>query len=97
MGGEQGCSWVGGRAAWCYWEMACRDVDVQPAACQPCLLNQSAHSTPLTEPLLFSIQELGWSAEESFVSPPAVGPDSTVRLLAVADLGQAEADGCVLG
>ncbi|KAI7845277.1 hypothetical protein COHA_001120 [Chlorella ohadii] len=38
-------------------------------------------------------EELGWSAEESFVSPPAVGPDSTVRLLAVADLGQAEADG----
>ena len=41
-------------------------------------------------------QELGWSAEESFVSPPAVGPDATVRLLAVADLGQAEVDGCVL-
>ena len=54
-----------------------------------------AHNTPLLCPPLNSTQELGWSAEESFVSPPAVGPDSTVRLLAVADLGQAEADGCV--
>ncbi|PRW45579.1 Metallo-dependent phosphatase [Chlorella sorokiniana] len=38
-------------------------------------------------------EELGWSAEESFMSPPAVGPNTAVRLLAVADLGQAEVDG----
>ena len=38
-------------------------------------------------------QELGWSGEESFVSPPATGPGASVRLLAVADLGQAEVDG----
>ncbi len=38
-------------------------------------------------------QELGWSEEQHFTSPPAVGPGSTVRLLAVADLGQAEVDG----
>jgi hypothetical protein len=45
---------------------------------------------------LYSIiipQELGWSEEQHFTSPPAVGPDSSVRLLAVADLGQAEVDG----
>lgn len=40
-----------------------------------------------------SRQELGWSEVESFVSPPAAGADATVRLLAVADLGQAEEDG----
>ena len=49
-------------------------------------------------------QELGWSPERSFVSPPAPGAGAgsggvaggataTVRLLAVADLGQAEVDG----
>lgn len=32
----------------------------------------------------------GWTEEFSFVAPPEVGPGSTVRLLAVADLGQAE-------
>lgn len=56
----------------------------------------AAQGTPLPNPPPFS-QELGWSAEESFVSPPAVGPESTVHLLAVADLGQAEADGCAQG
>ncbi|KAL4439452.1 hypothetical protein ABPG77_008781 [Micractinium sp. CCAP 211/92] len=38
-------------------------------------------------------EELGWSEVESFVSPPAPGTASTVRLLAIADLGQAEEDG----
>lgn len=38
-------------------------------------------------------EELGWSEEQHFTSPPAVGPGSSVRLLAVADLGQAEVDG----
>lgn len=41
----------------------------------------------------FQSQELGWSEVESFVSPPAPGTGSTVRLLAIADLGQAEEDG----
>ena len=34
-----------------------------------------------------------WSEEASFLAPPDRGPGSTVRLLAVADLGQAEVDG----
>jgi hypothetical protein len=38
-------------------------------------------------------QEGGWSAEHSFVSVPAVGPNSSLSMLAIADMGQAEADG----
>lgn len=36
-----------------------------------------------------------WSQEYSFVGPPAVGRESVVRILAVADLGQAEIDGAL--
>jgi hypothetical protein len=50
-------------------------------------------SNPSPAPLPPGPQELGWSGEESFTSPPAVGPGSSVTLLAVADVGQAEADG----
>lgn len=35
-------------------------------------------------------QEHGWSDEASFVTPPAVGPHSSVSMLAIADMGQAE-------
>eukprot|EP00193_Tetraselmis_chui_P020184 CAMPEP_0177794908 /NCGR_PEP_ID=MMETSP0491_2-20121128/25918_1 /TAXON_ID=63592 /ORGANISM="Tetraselmis chuii, Strain PLY429" /LENGTH=546 /DNA_ID=CAMNT_0019317639 /DNA_START=179 /DNA_END=1817 /DNA_ORIENTATION=- len=38
-------------------------------------------------------QKLGLSPIRSFVTPPRVGPDSEVRLLHVADMGQAEMDG----
>ena len=58
-----------------------------PLTCPPNLPTSSAAPLPLC------LQELGWSGEESFTSPPAVGPDSSVSLLAVADVGQAEADG----
>ncbi|MEW5311981.1 MAG: hypothetical protein WDW38_003647 [Sanguina aurantia] len=34
----------------------------------------------------------GFSPEFSFLSPPLVGPGSTVRMLALADMGQAEVD-----
>ena len=57
------------------------------------MLTQTMLPSPIG--LLCNVQELGWSAEESFMSPPAVGPNTAVRLLAVADLGQAEVDGCV--
>jgi hypothetical protein len=38
-------------------------------------------------------QEHGWSEEASFVTPPPVGPESSVSMLAIADMGQAEV-GC---
>ena len=38
------------------------------------------------------MQDLGWSDEHSFQAAPAVGPDTTVRLLAIADMGQAQED-----
>lgn len=38
-------------------------------------------------------QSLGFSRELSFVAPPAVGRGSTVRFLAVADLGHTQTDG----
>jgi hypothetical protein len=38
-------------------------------------------------------QEWGFSEEASFVAPPPVGPDTSVKVLVVADLGQAELDG----
>ena len=38
------------------------------------------------------MQDLGWSDEHSFQAAPAVGPDTTVRLLAIADMGQAQQD-----
>ncbi len=40
-----------------------------------------------------TLQEHNWSNEASFVTPPPVGADSSVKLLAIADLGQAEV-GC---
>lgn len=42
---------------------------------------------------IFGSTEGGWSAEHSFVSLPAVGPNSSLSMLAIADMGQAEADG----
>ena len=39
------------------------------------------------------VQDLGYSSEHSFVTPPAVGSDTTVKFLAVADLGHAQVDG----
>lgn len=38
-------------------------------------------------------QEWGFSPEASFHAAPPVGPATTVKLVAVADLGQAEDDG----
>mmetsp|Transcript_1844 Transcript_1844/g.5402 ORF Transcript_1844/g.5402 Transcript_1844/m.5402 type:complete len:625 (-) Transcript_1844:225-2099(-) len=38
-------------------------------------------------------EEHGWSEELSFMAAPAVGVGSAVRLLAIADMGQAEVDG----
>lgn len=35
----------------------------------------------------------GWSAESSFVSAPAPGPQQTVRIIAAADMGMTEYDG----
>lgn len=43
--------------------------------------------------LLGAAQKHSWSEEASFLTGPAPGPDSAVRLLALADLGQAEIDG----
>lgn len=42
---------------------------------------------------LMRSQEGGWSAEYSVVTVPAVGPNSSLSMLAIADMGQAEADG----
>ncbi|GIL96226.1 hypothetical protein Vretimale_2087 [Volvox reticuliferus] len=39
----------------------------------------------------------GWSQEFSFLSSPDAFPDTTVYILAVADMGQAEADGSLEG
>ncbi|KAG2498630.1 hypothetical protein HYH03_003377 [Edaphochlamys debaryana] len=39
----------------------------------------------------------GWSEERSFVTPPETGPHSTAHILAVADMGQAEVDGSLVG
>lgn len=39
------------------------------------------------------IEEEEWSEESSFVAPPVTSPQTSVRLLAVADLGQVEIDG----
>jgi hypothetical protein len=41
----------------------------------------------------YGSQDFGFSEEASFVSPPPVGPDTTVKFLAMADMGQAEVDG----
>lgn len=73
---------------------------IAPPPNSPRSLAGTARALPIVSVTCFTpapkpAQELGWSDEESFVSPPAVGPDATVRLLAVADLGQAEIDGCV--
>lgn len=42
---------------------------------------------------VYGDQALGMSAEISFVSPPLVGPEASVQLFALADMGQAEVDG----
>jgi len=39
------------------------------------------------------VQEWGFSPEASFRAAPPVGPSTTVKLVALADLGQAEEDG----
>jgi hypothetical protein len=39
------------------------------------------------------VQEWGFSPEASFQAAPPVGPATRVKVLAVADLGQAELDG----
>ena len=39
------------------------------------------------------MQAHGFSAEASFSAAPAVGPESHVKFLAIADMGQAEIDG----
>ena len=44
---------------------------------------------------LLVAQEWGFSEEASFVTPPAPGPETVVKVLAVADMGQAEADGAL--
>lgn len=41
----------------------------------------------------FGSPEDGFSDEFAFRSPPHVGPDATVKVLALADMGQAEVDG----
>ena len=38
-------------------------------------------------------QEWGFSLEASFTAAPTVGPHTPVKLVAIADLGQAEDDG----
>lgn len=43
------------------------------------------------------LQEWGFSPEASFVAAPPVGPSTTVSLVALADLGQAEDDGSMGG
>lgn len=40
-------------------------------------------------------QEEGWSEEASFVTPPPTGLESSISLLAIADMGQAEVQGNV--
>lgn len=42
---------------------------------------------------IYGSKEHGWSEEASFVTPPPTGPQSSVSLLAIADMGQAEVDG----
>jgi len=39
------------------------------------------------------VQAHGFSQEASFQAAPAIGPESHVRFLAIADMGQAEIDG----
>ena len=41
----------------------------------------------------FILQAHGFSQEASFLAAPNVGPDSHVKFLAIADMGQAEVDG----
>ncbi len=56
----------------------------------------TAVTRPTARPTLFvtlephGLQEHGWSEEASFVTPPLTGPDASVKLLAIADMGQAE-------
>lgn len=38
-------------------------------------------------------QDMGYSTERVFVTPPAVGAGATTRFLVVADLGHAQLDG----
>ena len=39
------------------------------------------------------VQDFGFSPEGSFVTAPPTGPGSSVKLLAIADMGQADIDG----
>ena len=39
------------------------------------------------------MQAHGFSEEASFLAAPSIGPDSHVKFLAIADMGQAEIDG----
>lgn len=47
----------------------------------------------VAEPCLFFPQNWGFSPEASFTAAPPVGPDVTVKILAIADMGQGELDG----
>ena len=40
------------------------------------------------------VQAYGFAEESSFLTPPLPGPEASVKFLAIADLGQAEVDGC---
>lgn len=53
----------------------------------------SQHSTKQRSCLTCCLQEWGFSLEASFVAAPPVGPQTRVKVLAVADLGQGEVDG----
>ena len=42
---------------------------------------------------IFGDADIGYSKEFSFLSAPLTGPDTSVKILCIADLGQAELDG----
>lgn len=42
---------------------------------------------------MFHMQDFGYSEEQTFTTAPEAGADSTVKLLAIADLGYCEEDG----
>lgn len=39
------------------------------------------------------MQDFGFSTESSFLTAPLTGPEASVKLLAIADMGQADIDG----
>ena len=53
-----------------------------------CCLPNAVHALTLS-----STQEFGFSEEFDFFTPDAVGADSTIHFLAIADLGQVTLDG----